>query len=84
MASSRKPRPKTKAQMRRLVEEIVLTEEDETILDQVWDKMRRELFEKRKREKAQERKKKAVRILRLAARHPELRRAIVAEVRRGC
>jgi hypothetical protein len=79
MASSRKPRPKTKPQMRRLVEEIVLTEEDEKILDSVWDQMRRELIQKRKREKAQNRKKSAARILDLARENTELRNAILKE-----
>lgn len=81
MASPRKPRPKTKAQMRRLVEEIVLTEEDEKILDSVWDKMRRELSEKRRREK---RKKKAAQILDLARENPELFVALFGEVKGGC
>lgn len=77
MTSSRKPRPKTKNQMRRLVEEIVLTEEDEKILDSVWDKMRRELREKRRREKH---RKQAAQILDLARDNPELFEALVHEV----
>jgi len=83
MASSRKPRPKTKTQMRRLVEEIVLTEEDEKIMDSVWDRMRRELMEKRRREKAQQRKKRAAKILDLAQQHEELRDAILRGGGRG-
>jgi len=83
MPSPRKPRPKTRAQMKRLVEEIVLTEEDEKILDSVWDRMRRELLEKRRREKAEQRKKKAGRILDLARENPELLEEILKEVTSG-
>ena len=83
MANSRKPRPKTKPQMRKLVEEIVLTEEDEKILDSVWDQMRRELIQKRKREKTQQRKKSASRVLVLARENIELRDAILKETRKG-
>lgn len=66
--------------MKRLVEEIVLTEEDEKILDSVWDKMRRDLLEKRRREKAEQRKKKAGQILDLARENPELLEAVLQEV----
>jgi len=83
MANSQKPRPKTKPQMRKLVEEIVLTEEDEKILDSVWDKMRRELIQKRKREEAQNRKKSAAQILDLARENTELREALLKEARKG-
>jgi hypothetical protein len=83
MASSRKPRPKTRTQMRKLVEEIVLTEEDEKILDSVWDKMRRELLEKRRREKAQQRKKAAGRILDMARKNPKLLEELLQEMIRG-
>lgn len=79
MANSRKRRPKTKAEMRKKVEEIVLTEEDERILDSVWAQMRRELIQKRKREQAQKRKKSAGKILDLARENPELLEAILKE-----
>jgi hypothetical protein len=69
--------------MRRLVEEIVLTEEDEKILDSVWDQMRRELIQKRRREQAQNRKKSAAQILDLARENTELREAILKETRKG-
>lgn len=81
MANSRKPRSKTKPQMRRLVEEIVLTEEDEKILDSVWDQMRRELIQKRKREEALNRKKTATQILDLARENGELREALLIKER---
>lgn len=76
MANPRKPRPKTKPQMRKLVEEIVLTEEDEKILDSVWDQMRRELLQKRRRE---QRKKTATQLLDLARENPELHAAFLKE-----
>lgn len=76
---SRKPRPKTKRQVRKMVEEIVLTEEDEKVLDKVWDEMRRELIERRKRKEREERMKKAKQILELARENPELRNAILKE-----
>ena len=77
MANHRKRRPKTRAQMRKLVEEIVLTEEDGKILDSVWDQMRRELLRKRR----QEAQKKAASDLReLAKTSSELRAAFDAEV----
>ena len=83
MANSRKPRPKTKPQMRKLVEEIVLTEEDEKILDAVWDKMRRERIQKRRHEEAQNRKKSAAQILDLARENTELRDALLKEARKS-
>ena len=80
MANSRKQRPKTRAQMRKKVEEIVLTEEDVAILDSVWDKMRRQIREKHRRRREQERKKKtAGKILDLAREHPELLEALLQE-----
>jgi Skp family chaperone for outer membrane proteins len=57
-----------------MVEEIVLTEEDERILDDVWKEMRRKLIQKRRQE---ERKKTAHGILKLARENRELRTAIV-------
>ena len=83
MANSRKPRPKTKPQMRKLVEGIVLTEEDEKILDSVWDQMRREIIQKRRREEARNRKKSAGLILDLARENTELREALLKETRKG-
>lgn len=74
MPSQRKPRPKTKRQVQKMVEEIVLTEEDEKILDDVWKEMRRKLIQKRRQ---QERKKTAHQILQLARENQELRAEIV-------
>lgn len=74
MPSQRKPRPKTKRQVQKMVEEIVLTEEDEKILDDVWKEMRRKLIQKRRQ---QERKKTAHQILQLARENQELRTEIV-------
>jgi len=65
--------------MRKKVEELVLTEEDEKILDKVWDEMRREILERRKRKEREERRKKARQILALARENPELRNAIFKE-----
>ena len=82
MSSQRNPRPKTKPQMRKLVEEIVLTEEDEKILDEVWKEMRRKLIQKRRMEEARKRRRAAQEIVKLARKNEGLLVSLVTELKK--
>lgn len=66
--------------MQKMVEEIVLTEEDEKILDEVWKEMRRKLIQKRRQ---QERQKTAHQILKLARENRGFRRALMRAMKEG-
>jgi len=69
--------------MEQLIEDIVLTEEDEKILDEVWKRMRLRLIQKRKQEEAQKRRKAAQEVRKLAREDAAFRAVLVRELKRG-